>query len=157
MVNTAAGGNVLSLAPKVDVLKPSPFMGKREAKAVDSFLWEMEQYFKGIGIVDDQGKINTALVYLKDTAGLWWRCNTKEIERGTCLMNTWADCVREIKKQFYLENAEEEARLRLRKIRHADFIKDYIEEYTSIILEIPDLTEKYLLFNFLAGLKLGLE
>ncbi|XP_076890463.1 uncharacterized protein LOC143541544 [Bidens hawaiensis] len=152
MVN-AAGGNVLALGPKVDIPKPSPFMGKREAKAVENFLWEMVQYFKGISIVDDQVKINTASAYLKDTVALWWRCKTVEIEEGTCLMNTWADFVREFKNQFYPENAEDEARLRLRNIRHSGSLKDYINEYTSIILEIPDLTEKVRLFNFLANLQ----
>ncbi|GJY62655.1 hypothetical protein Tco_0464115 [Tanacetum coccineum] len=31
-------------SPKIDVPKPSPFMGKQDARAVDDFLWEMEQY-----------------------------------------------------------------------------------------------------------------
>nr|GFD36377.1 putative retrotransposon Gag domain, aspartic peptidase domain protein [Tanacetum cinerariifolium] len=41
-------------------LKPSPFMKKREARAVDNFLWEMEQYLEDVNVVDDASKIKMA-------------------------------------------------------------------------------------------------
>ncbi|GJW79944.1 putative nucleotidyltransferase, ribonuclease H [Tanacetum coccineum] len=46
----ASGGNNTNHGPKIDVPKPSPFVGKREARAVDDFLWEMEQYLKGVNV-----------------------------------------------------------------------------------------------------------
>nr|GEW94044.1 putative retrotransposon Gag domain, nucleotide-binding alpha-beta plait domain protein [Tanacetum cinerariifolium] len=35
----ASGGGNANHGPKLDVPKPSPFVGKREARAVDDFLW----------------------------------------------------------------------------------------------------------------------
>ncbi|GJS21720.1 hypothetical protein Tco_0450352 [Tanacetum coccineum] len=78
----ASGGGYPNHGPKIDVPKPSPFVGKREARAVDDFLWEMEQYLKGVNVVDDASKIKMATRYLKDTATLWWRRRYGDIERA---------------------------------------------------------------------------
>ncbi|GJR30116.1 putative retrotransposon gag domain, aspartic peptidase domain protein [Tanacetum coccineum] len=77
----SGGGNTSNIAPKVEIPKPSPFMGRREARVVDDFLWEMEQYMEGVNIVDDASKIKTATRYLKDTMTLWWRRRYEDIKR----------------------------------------------------------------------------
>ncbi|GJT45454.1 hypothetical protein Tco_0954169 [Tanacetum coccineum] len=76
----ASGGGNPNHGPKLDVPKPSPFVGKREARAIDDFLWEMEQYLEGVNVVADAFKINMATRYLKDTAALWWRRRYEDIE-----------------------------------------------------------------------------
>ncbi|GJW42912.1 hypothetical protein Tco_0071711 [Tanacetum coccineum] len=63
----ASSGSNTNHGPKIGVPKPSPFVGKREARAVDDFLWEMEQYLKGVNMVDDASKIKMATRYLKDS------------------------------------------------------------------------------------------
>nr|GEY61369.1 putative retrotransposon Gag domain, nucleotide-binding alpha-beta plait domain protein [Tanacetum cinerariifolium] len=55
--SSASGGGNANHGPKLDVPKPLLFVGKREARAVDDFLWEMEQYFEGVNVVDDASKI----------------------------------------------------------------------------------------------------
>nr|GEZ60311.1 putative retrotransposon Gag domain, aspartic peptidase domain protein [Tanacetum cinerariifolium] len=55
------GGGNTNHGLKIDVPKPSPFLEKREAKAVDDFLWEMEQYLEGVNMVDDASKIKTSM------------------------------------------------------------------------------------------------
>ncbi|KAF5806142.1 putative transcription factor interactor and regulator CCHC(Zn) family [Helianthus annuus] len=141
------------ITSKTEVPKPSPFVGKREARAVDDFIWEIEQYFEAIDIVDDGKKIKTVTLYLKETAALWWRRKHMEIEKGMCTINTWADFVKEIKKQFYPENAEHDAKIRLRNLRQKGSIKDYINEFTTLVLEIPDLSPKDALIYFVDGLQ----
>ncbi|GKF47444.1 hypothetical protein Tco_0137246, partial [Tanacetum coccineum] len=69
----ASGGGNPNHGPKIEVPKPSPFLRKREARAVDDFLWEMEQYLEGVNVVDDASKIKMVTRYLKDTGALWWR------------------------------------------------------------------------------------
>ena len=152
-VMASGGGNTSNQTSKVDFPKPSPFVGKREARVVDDFLWEMEQYMDGVNIVEDAMKIKTTTRYLKDTAALWWRRRYGDIERGTCNISTWADFIREFKKQFYPENAEDEARSRLRKLKHFGTIREYVKDFTNLILEIPDLPDKDSLFYFLDGLQ----
>ncbi|GJR85442.1 cytochrome P450 78A7-like protein [Tanacetum coccineum] len=110
----ASGGSNTNPGPKIDVPKPSPFVGKREAKAVDDFLWKIEKYLEGVNVVDDASQIKMTTRYLKDTAALWWRRRYGDIQRGTAVINTWAEFVADLKKQLYLENAKKEEKSRLR-------------------------------------------
>ncbi|GKE34764.1 hypothetical protein Tco_1454086 [Tanacetum coccineum] len=75
----SGGGNTSNIAPKVEVPKPSPFMGKRKA---------MEQYLEGVNVVDDASKIKMVSRYLKDTTALWWRRRplcSNEFEEAICV------------------------------------------------------------------------
>lgn len=44
------------------------FAGKREARAVDDFFWDVERYMEDSGVRDDAGKIRMASRYLCDDA-----------------------------------------------------------------------------------------
>ncbi|GJW95402.1 ATP-binding cassette subfamily C member 8 [Tanacetum coccineum] len=119
----ASGGGNTNHGPKIDVPKTSPFVGKREAMAVDDFLWEMEQYLDGVKM------------------------------RGTATINTWAEFVVDFKKQFYLENSKNEAKSQLRKFTQFGTIREYVKEFTTHVLEIPELSDQDSLFYFLDGLQ----
>ena len=54
-------------ASRVEVLKPQGFRGKRDAKELDNFLWNMEQSFKAITLTDEAAKVRTTTFYLTDT------------------------------------------------------------------------------------------
>ncbi|KAH7670774.1 Synaptobrevin protein [Dioscorea alata] len=146
--------NVVSpTTPRVDVPKPRPYGGSRNAKELDNFLWSLEQYFKALGIVEDAKKMETTTLYLDNTAMVWWRRRSVDIERGTCKINTWAEFKKELKRQFYPVNAEDEARGRLRRLQHKGSIQDYVKEFTKVLLEIPDYPDKEALFAFMDGLQ----
>ncbi|GJX32362.1 putative retrotransposon gag domain, aspartic peptidase domain protein [Tanacetum coccineum] len=113
--------------PKIDVPKPSLFVGKREARAVDDFLWEMKQYLE----VRRYG----------------------DIKRGTSTIDTWVEFVADFKKPFYPENAKNEAKIRLRKLKQYGAIREYVKEFTTLVLEIPELSDQDSLFYFLDGLQ----
>lgn len=68
-------------------------------------------------------------------------------------MNTWKDFKKELKKQFYLENATYKAHAKLRILSKKRSIRDYVKEFTKIILEIPDYLYKEALFAFMDGLQ----
>ncbi|GJU48746.1 putative retrotransposon gag domain, aspartic peptidase domain protein [Tanacetum coccineum] len=120
----ASGGGDTNHGSKIDVPKPSPFVGKREAMAFDDFLWEMKQYLEGVNVVDDASKIKMATRYLKDTA-----------------------------KQFYPENTKNKVKSRLRKLKQSGTIREYVKEFTTLVLEIPELSDQDSLFYFLDGLQ----
>ncbi|GFY82732.1 hypothetical protein Acr_02g0009720 [Actinidia rufa] len=54
---------------------------------------------------------------------------------------------------IYPINSEHEARARLRHLTHKGTIQDYVKEFSELMLEIPDMTEKYSLFTFIDGLQ----
>ena len=140
-------------APRVEVPKPHTFTGKRDAKELDNYLWHMERYFEAIALTDEATKVRTATLYLTDNATLWWRRRFMEIEKGLCTIDTWADFKREIKKQFYPEDVGYMARRKIKHLRHTGSICDYVKEFSSLMLEAPDMNENELLFNFMDNLQ----
>lgn len=42
---------------KLKVPEPQVFVGARDAKALDNFLWDMEEYFKALSFVLEQSEI----------------------------------------------------------------------------------------------------
>ncbi|XP_012831339.1 PREDICTED: uncharacterized protein LOC105952342 [Erythranthe guttata] len=124
----AANGSVsVTSSPRVDCPKPTGFNGVRDAKEVENFLWRMEQYFEGIGLVDETTKVRTASLYLSDT---------------------WEEFKRELKRHFYPENVVYEARRKLRELKQRSSIREYVKEFTTLTLQIPNLSEEDLLFHF---------
>ncbi|GKE80525.1 putative retrotransposon gag domain, aspartic peptidase domain protein [Tanacetum coccineum] len=91
--------------------------------------------------------------YLKDITALWWRHRYRDIERGTATIDTWAEFVADFKKQFYLENAKNEAKSWLRKLKQSGTIREYVKEFTTLVLEILELSDQDSLFYFLDGLQ----
>ena len=152
---TALSARVMATheAPRVEVPKPHSFSGNRDAKELDNYLWHMERYFEAIGLNDEATKVRTATLYLIDNAILWWRRKFLEMERRTCTIDTWADFKREIKKQFYQEDVEYMARKKIKHLKHTGSIRDYVKEFSSLMLEAPGMDEKDLLFNFMDNLQ----
>ncbi|RVW43565.1 hypothetical protein CK203_107076 [Vitis vinifera] len=140
-------------ASRVEVPKPHGFSGKRDAKELDNFLWHMERYFEAIALTDEATKVRTATLYLTDTTTLWWRRRFADMEKGICTIETWEDCKREIKRQFYPKDVAYLDRKNIRRLKHTGSICDYVKEFSSLMLEIPNMIEEELLFNFMDNLQ----
>ncbi|RVW17621.1 hypothetical protein CK203_096707 [Vitis vinifera] len=140
-------------ASRVEVPKPHRFSGKRDAKELDNFLWHMERYFEAIALTDEATKVRTATLYLTDTTTLWWRRRFADMEKDICTIETWEDFRREIKRQFYPEDVAYLARKNMRRLKHTGSIRDYAKEFSSLMLEIPNMTQEELLFNFMDNLQ----
>ncbi|KAF2314756.1 hypothetical protein GH714_033458 [Hevea brasiliensis] len=142
-----------SVALKIKVPEPPKFGGKRDAKELDNFIWLVEQYLDALNVVDDSDKLKTTTLYLEHDDILWWRRRHAEMERGLVEIRTWEAFKGELKKQFYPENAKEVAMKKLRGLKHTGSLKDYIQEYSSLMLEIPNMPDKSRLLYFLDGLQ----
>ncbi|KAF2287784.1 hypothetical protein GH714_002711 [Hevea brasiliensis] len=105
----------LAMPSKVEVPKQSS-KGISQCQEIDNFLWGLEQYFQAIGIDEDARKIKHAPLYLADTTMVWWRRRHANINKGTFVLVAWDDFKKELRKQFYLDNAAHEARAKLRRL-----------------------------------------
>ncbi|RVW49005.1 hypothetical protein CK203_081011 [Vitis vinifera] len=113
----------------------------------------VERYFEAIALTDEATKVRTATLYLTDNATLWWRRRFADIERGTCTIDTWDAFKREIKRQFYPEDVAYLARKSLKRLKHTGSIREYVKEFSTLMLEIPNMAEEELLFNFMDNLQ----
>ena len=100
-------GHHLPLPPpptKVRVPEPKPFGGARNAKDLENFLWDMEQYFTVARIpVGEQVTITT--MYLSGDAKLWWQTRSSDdATAGQPKIERWEILKKELKDQFLPTN-----------------------------------------------------
>ncbi|KAL6312213.1 hypothetical protein AAG906_025555 [Vitis piasezkii] len=101
--------------PKVRVLEPKGSNGNRNAKELENFLWDMEQFFRAAHVPDGE-KVS-------------------------------------ITNQFLHTNIAWVARESLKKLRHTGSVRDYVKEFSSLMLDIKNMLDKDKLFNFMFGLQ----
>ena len=74
---------------KVRILEPKGFNGNRNAKELENFFWDMEQFFKAVHIPDGK-KVSITSMYLTGDAKLWWRTRMEDdVESGRPQITTW--------------------------------------------------------------------
>ena len=104
-------------------------------------------------MIDETAKVRNATLYLTNTATLWWIRRFANMEKDICTIEMWEDFKREIKRQFYPKNVAYLVRKNMRHLKHTNSIRDYVNEFSSLMLEIPNMTEEELLFNFIDNLQ----
>lgn len=79
--------------------------------------------------------------------------STLRCKGGQCSIDSWDDFQRELKNQFLPENVEFIARRKLRQLRQTGTVRDYVKQFSALMLDIRDMSEKDKLFYFIEGLK----
>lgn len=72
---------------------------------------------------------------------------------GRPRINEWEILKKELKSQFLPCNAAWLARESLRKLEHTGTTRSYVKEFSSLMLDISNMSEDDKLFNFMSGLK----
>lgn len=138
---------------KIKVPEPKPFQGTRNAKELENFLWDMEQYFKTVHIVDEE-RVPMTTMYLMGDAKLWWRTRVQEDQNGDKpAIVEWEVLKKELRAQFLPCNSAWLARESLKELKMGSSIRDYCKEFCSLMLDISNMSEEDKLFNFMAGLQ----
>ncbi|KAL2225571.1 UNVERIFIED_CONTAM: hypothetical protein Sindi_2934500, partial [Sesamum indicum] len=138
---------------RLRIPEPKAYSGERDAKEVENFLFDMEQYFLAADVRDEARKVATATMYLTGDAKLWWRTKFAEIQAHQIQLDTWALLREAIREQFFPENVEYNARRALRKLEHTGSVREYVKAFSALMLNIRDMSEADKLFTFMEGLK----
>ena len=74
MKATAApsGGHGVESSGRVRVPEPQSYDGMRDARELQNFLFDMEQYLRAMWTSSEEEKVSIAVMYLKGDAKLWW-------------------------------------------------------------------------------------
>ncbi|CAO2814184.1 unnamed protein product [Amaranthus hypochondriacus] len=116
----------------------------------------MERYFGAAGLTDDSLRIFQASLYLRDSALSWWKRMSTPVGDEECSITTWDGLKDEFRNQFLPADAEDEARAKLRRLHYKEgHIREYVQEFSDLMLEIPDLSPKEALFTFIDSLNSG--
>ncbi|KAA0067252.1 uncharacterized protein E5676_scaffold231G00330 [Cucumis melo var. makuwa] len=152
MANQAPAGGAISVS-RVKISEPKPFCEARDAKDLENYIFDLEQYFKATNTVTEEAKVTLATMHLSEDAKLWWRSRYVDIQEGRCTVDTWDALKRELRSQFFPENVEILARRKLRNLRHTGEIREYVKQFAGLMLDIRDMSEKDKVFCFVEGLK----
>jgi len=136
--------------PKTKVPDPKPFAGSRSSKEVENFLWDMAHYFKAVRTPDAE-KVDLTCMFLTEDAKLWWR--TRSEDGGRPPITTWEEMAAEIREQFLPSNTVWQARDNLHRLKHTGSVRDYVKTFSSLMLDIRNMSEEDKLFNFMKGLQ----
>ena len=138
---------------KIKVPEPKQFNGSRNAKELENFLWDMEQYFKAARIPDRE-QVSITSMYLSGDAKLWWRTRmADDLSAGRPSVVVWESLKKELKDQFLPCNTSWLARENLKKLKQTGSVRDYVKEFSSLMLDISNMSEEDKLFNFMSGLQ----
>ncbi|TYK08452.1 uncharacterized protein E5676_scaffold654G00680 [Cucumis melo var. makuwa] len=151
MANQAPAGGAISVS-RVKIPEPKPFCGARDAKALENYIFDLEQYFKATNTVKE-AKLTLAMMHLSKDAKLWWRSRYLDIQEGRCTIDTWDALKKELCLQFFPENVEILARRKLCDLKHTGKIREYMKQFTGLMLDIRDMSEKDKVFCFVEWLK----
>ena len=77
----------------------------------------------------------------------------RELKGQRPAIETWDVLKRELKGQFSPGNASWLARESLKKLKHTDSVRDYVKEFSSLMLDIKNMADEDKLFNFISGLQ----
>ncbi|GFS34431.1 hypothetical protein Acr_00g0034000 [Actinidia rufa] len=69
------------------------------------------------------------------------------------VVETWDILKKELKDQFRPCNSSWVARESLQGLRHTILVRDYVKEFSFLLLDIRDMSEEDKLFNFMVGLQ----
>ncbi|KAK3024460.1 LOW QUALITY PROTEIN: hypothetical protein RJ639_042992 [Escallonia herrerae] len=114
--------------------KPRSYNGAREARQVGNFFWHLELYFEALDIDDEEEKVQKTVMYLT--------------------VKTWEKFKRELQRQFYPESIEDMAMINLRWLRQKGSIREYVKEYSTLMLKIPEMSERQQLCFFIDSIGL---
>ena len=67
---------------RIKVPKPKPFCGARDAKALENFIFDAEQYFKATNTVTEEAKVTLAIMHLSEDAKLGGGPDTWTFKKG---------------------------------------------------------------------------
>ena len=152
MENVTAG-QTHTRSNKLKFRDPRPFKRNRDAKELENFIFDVEQYFKATTACTDDIKVTVASMHLINDAKLWWCTKVQDIENELCTIDSWENLKRELRDQFILENVEHIAMEKLITLKQTGSIRDYVRQFSTLMLDMRGTLEKDKVFFFINGLQ----
>jgi hypothetical protein len=72
---------------------------------------------------------------------------------GRSRIETWEALKQELKEQFLPSNSSWVARDALAKLKHDGSVREYVKKFSSLMLDVTDMSETDKLYTFLKGLQ----
>jgi hypothetical protein len=125
------------------------FEGRRQGEKLEEWIYKMDIYLHAMQ-VPDQLRVLTAVSFLQGNAMTWWRALIGVQDPTTV---PWIDFVQRLRDEFLPVNAVKVASDKLERLKQTGSVANFVKEFRTLALQIPDLSAAEKLRRFLSGLK----
>jgi hypothetical protein len=130
------------------VEKPRKYDGSRDPHIIEAWIQSIEDY-ADLKNLDHQKSAKLGVTLLVGAAKVWYQ--------NLRLLNSapvhWLELKTELRAYFKPENSTSVARDKMRNLRQTASIAQYVQEFMTIKLSIPRMTDEEAVDKFIAGLK----
>lgn len=144
--------NALSGTPNIRVREPEVYNGERTVIAIQGWLNSLELYYKLTKMEDAQTQLYYALSLLREDAQLWFN-QLPGVREGVISFQTFAAFKEALLAEFVPVHAVLSARDDLWELSQTGTVRDYINSFRRLRLQIPDLSDGDALDRFVHGLQ----
>lgn len=128
--------------------RPSIFRGTTKGSKVEDWLFQLKTYFDLVQVEDEETKVQFASSLLEENAARWYRL---QIQKKP--FSSWKEFQDSILEFFRPVNATKVARDKLANLVQTSTVQSYVQRFTELCLDIPDLGEVEQLDRFIRGLR----
>ena len=99
-------------------------------------------------------QVTITTMYFSGNAKLWWQIRSSDdVAAGRPKIEMWETLKKELKDQFLPLNTTWMVRESLKNLKQTGSIRDRVKEFSSLILDIKNMSEVDKLFNFMSRLQ----
>ena len=134
--------------------KPNNFDGKRDEYAVQTWLYQVQQYLTLVQVgnalnLDEPTKISFAATFFSHTAAAWWYT----LVASNNIPDTWEAFENAVRQEFIPFDSVQRSRDKLRRLIQRTSVSSYLSEFRNIVLTIPGMNASEQVDRFCQGLK----
>lgn len=134
--------------------KPDHYDGKRNAQAIESWLFMVKAYCNLVPVVGEAARVEYATTLLRGDAIKWWR--QLVYNRPSEVPNTWDDFAEALRKAFRPRLTPQTARLRLDRLKHrGGGIEEFTNQFRDAMMDVEGMSLDDALYFFYKALKPG--
>lgn len=139
-------------SPSVKVTPPDAYFGDKSK--VDTFIFQHEMYFNAMKVYDDASKVNIAASNFRGPAINFWMQVMDSVNKGErASVNNWNVFCNIFRKRFQVINPVLWARNEIANTTQTDSVSNYVDRFTAICNQIPDMSEADKTDRFIRGCK----
>lgn len=139
-------------------LPAPPSYDGRSSTALDGWLRELQQQFDWYRMTDDAERLQFVGALLKGVALDWWANlvdSNGAAQSESTRPTTYADFATRLRSRFQPINSAQTARTKLDSLRQGpkQSTNDYISEFRTLLVRVPDMSEGDRVHRFITGLR----
>lgn len=131
------------------ICRPEMFEGRRQGEKLEEWVYKMDLYLHAMHVPDPL-RVITAVSFFHGNAMTWWRTLIGTQDPSAI---SWAAFVQRLRDEFLPVNAVKVAADKLERLKQTGSVANFVREFRTLALQIPDLSTAEKLRRFLAGLK----